>query len=76
MVKHAAGRVPVIVHVGAPATFMAEKLAAHAAEIGADAIASIPPMYYHVGRKEVAGYYRRIKEAGNYLYISIIFRAY
>lgn len=64
VVTQVSGSVPVIVHVGAPATFRAEMLASHAAEIGADAIASIPPMYYHVGRKEVAAYYRRIKEAG------------
>lgn len=63
VVTAADGRVPVIVHVGAPATFMAERLAAHAAEIGADAIASIPPMYYIVGRKEVGAYYRRLKRA-------------
>lgn len=57
------GRVPVIVHVGAPATMMAEQLAKHAGEIGADAVASIPPMYYKVGRAEVETYYRKIKQA-------------
>lgn len=64
-VTTAAERIPVIVHVGAPATFMAERLAAHAAEIGADAIASIPPLYYIVGRKEVGAYYRRLKKAAD-----------
>ncbi|MGD8457630.1 MAG: dihydrodipicolinate synthase family protein [Anaerolineales bacterium] len=56
-------RIPVIVHVGAPATIMAERLARHAVEVGADAIASIPPMYYLFSRLEVAAYYRRLKRA-------------
>lgn len=63
VVTACAGRVPVIVHVGAPATFMAERLVAHAAQVGADAIASIPPLYYVVGRKEIGAYYRRLKKA-------------
>jgi N-acetylneuraminate lyase len=65
VVRASNGRTPVIVHVGAPATFMAERLAAHAAEIGADAVASIPPLYYIVGRKEVGAYYRRLKAAAD-----------
>lgn len=63
VISQAAGRIPVIVHVGAPATFMAEKLASHAAHVGADAIASIPPVYYAVSRTEVASYYRKLKLA-------------
>lgn len=59
------GRVPVIVHVGAPASYMAENLATHAAKIGADAIASIPPLYYAYGKREIETYYRRIKKASN-----------
>ncbi len=65
VVDEANGRVPVIVHVGAPASYMAENLAAHASQIGADAIASIPPLYYVYGRKEIETYYRRIKKASN-----------
>ena len=42
-VKAVNGRVPVIVHVGANATRDSVRLARHAAEIGADAVASIPP---------------------------------
>ena len=56
-------RVPVIVHVGAPATSVSQRLARHAREAGADAVASIPPIYYAVGRVEIETHYRRIAEA-------------
>ena len=44
------GRAPVVAHVGALATSASERLARHAREAGADAVASIPPFYYAVGR--------------------------
>ena len=56
-------RVPVIVHVGAPATSVSQRLAHHAREAGADAVASIPPIYYAVGRIEIETHYRRIAAA-------------
>ena len=56
-------RVPVIVHVGAPATDDALHLARHAAQAGADAVASIPPIYYRGGRDDVVRYYRELAEA-------------
>ncbi len=59
-VNHA---VPVIAHVGAPSTQEAEALAKHAAANGADAVASIPPIYYSVGREGIVEYYRRLAEA-------------
>ena len=69
VVTEVGGQIPVIVHVGAPATSMAERLAKHSAKIGADAIASIPPMYYSFSRLEVAAYYRRLNlSAGLPLY--------
>jgi N-acetylneuraminate lyase len=42
----AAGRVAIIVHVGAPRTRDAIRLAQHAASLGADAVSSVPPLYY------------------------------
>lgn len=45
-VKAAAGRVPVIVHVGHNSLVEAQRLAQHAASIGADAIAALPPAYF------------------------------
>lgn len=62
-IRHVAGRVPVIVHVGAPATPSAERLAAHARAAGACAIASVPPFYYSVSSEGVEGFYRRINAA-------------
>jgi N-acetylneuraminate lyase len=65
------GRAPVIVHVGAPATTVSERLACHAAQAGADAVASVPPFYYAVGRTEIEAHYRRIAQAAGlplYLY--------
>ncbi len=45
-VKASAGRLPVFVQVGANSLRVAQELAAHAAEIGADAIAATPPSYF------------------------------
>lgn len=42
----ARGRVPVIVHVGHDSLAEAAALAAHAAEIGADATSAMPPCYF------------------------------
>jgi len=68
-VRQVAGRVPVIVHVGAVATGVAERLARHAREVGADAVASIPPFYYEVGQEGIEAHYRRISLADLPLYI-------
>ncbi len=45
-VKHTAGRVPVIVQVGHNSVAASRELAAHAAEIGAAAISTLPPTYF------------------------------
>jgi len=45
--KHVAGRVPVIAHVSDPATAIAVARAKHAATLGAAAIASHPPYFWH-----------------------------
>jgi N-acetylneuraminate lyase len=69
--RQVAGRVPVIVHVGALATSVSERLARHAREVNADAIASIPPFYFAVGRRGIEAHYRRIAAAAGlplYLY--------
>ena len=58
-----AGRVPVAIHVGALATADAATLAAHAAAVGADAIASVPPFYYPYDDDELAAYYRAVAAA-------------
>ncbi len=71
VVRQVRGRVPVITHVGALATSVSERLARHAREAGADAVASIPPFYYAVGRTGIETHYRRIALAAGiplYLY--------
>jgi len=70
-VEQAAGRVPVIVHVGATATADALLLAAHAEQVGADGIAAIPPFYYEVGFQGIREHYQLIADASSlplYLY--------
>ncbi len=63
VIEHAAGRIPVIVHVGATATADALVLAAHAEAIGADAVAAIPPFYYQVGFQGIKEHYELIAGA-------------
>jgi 4-hydroxy-tetrahydrodipicolinate synthase len=46
-VKHVNGRVPVIAHVSDPGTAIAVERAKHAAQVGAAAIASHPPYFWH-----------------------------
>ncbi len=57
------GSVPVVAHVGALSTRQAIRLAVHAKECGADAVSSIPPLYYPYGLNEIAGYYQAIAKA-------------
>jgi len=52
-VEAAAGRIPVVVQVGHCSLVEARRLAAHAAEIGADAFSSVPPWYFRPGSVEV-----------------------
>ena len=57
------GRGKVIIHVGTLNTRDAAEIAAHAAEVGADAVSSIPPIYYKYGPDEIHDYYREIGRA-------------
>jgi N-acetylneuraminate lyase len=56
-------RTPVIVHVGATATRDAIRLARHAVDAGADAVASIPPIYYRGTASDVVTFYRGLAES-------------
>lgn len=64
VVRTAAGRIPVMVHVGAIATEDSVTLARHASRIGADAISSVGPIYYRAGVDAVFEHYRQIGAAG------------
>lgn len=57
------GEMPVIVHVGAISTRSSENLARHAASAGADAISSVPPIYWKFSDDSIAGYYSDIVQA-------------
>jgi len=60
IVDEVAGRVPVIIHVGAISTAQAVDLAKHAESIGADAIGAIPPYYYRYPEKDLLEYFRTL----------------
>jgi N-acetylneuraminate lyase len=62
-VTAAAGRLPVMVHVGALRIEDCLELARHAEASGADAVSSVPPMYYPPRLTSAMEHYRRIGEA-------------
>ena len=66
-----AGRIPVIVHVGAASTYTAVHLARHAQSQGAQAVAAVPPFYYEHSESSIVDYYKRIRDA-----VDITFYAY
>ncbi len=63
VLSEVAGRVTVICHIGAIGTEFSIQLARHAAKAGADAVSSIPPIYYKFSAQEIVGYYRDIADA-------------
>ncbi len=62
-VQAAAGRIPVMIHVGAVSTEDTVSLARHAAEVGADAVSSVPPIYYPSSFDGVIEHYQRVGSA-------------
>lgn len=63
VLQETAGKVPVIVHVGAISTRHSQELARHAAQAGADAISSVPPIYWKFSDDSIAGYYSDLAQA-------------
>jgi N-acetylneuraminate lyase len=57
------GRGQVMAHVGAMSTREACELASHAAGAGADAVSSVPPMYYRFSPGEVKAHYADVASA-------------
>lgn len=57
------GRGHLIAHVGAIDLVSAVKLARHAADVGMDAISSVPPFFYHYGEAEIRDYYQALSDA-------------
>ncbi len=63
IVQCAAGRINVMVHVGALATDDAAELARHAESIGANAVSAVGPVYYSFSVDDVFLHYERIGHA-------------
>lgn len=60
VMEAAKGRLTVIAHVGCNNTADSVELAAHAQRVGVDAIASIPPIYFHLPDHAIAEYWNDI----------------
>lgn len=58
-----AGRLPVVVHVGAISTKKSIELAKHAQRAGAAGVSSVPPFYFKFSEDQIYGYYRDIAGA-------------
>lgn len=65
VVKAAAGKIPVMVHVGAVSTADAVDLAKHAAKIGADAVSAVGPIYFNHSADAIFEYYTQIGKASD-----------
>jgi len=63
VLRASAGRIPVMVHVGATTTNDAVLLAQQAARLGADAVSSVAPIYYSYSEAVVFEHYRAIGNA-------------
>ena len=63
VVKAAAGRTQVIIHVGTTATDSAVRMAKHAERIGADGVSAIAPFYYNHHMSFVMDYFKDIATA-------------
>ena len=59
----AKGKLTIIAHVACNNTQQSMELAAHAESVGVDAIASIPPIYFHLPDAAIAKYWNDISSA-------------
>ena len=63
VMKAAKGKITVINHVACNNTKDSMELARHSQEVGVDAIASIPPIYFHLPEYSIARYWNDISSA-------------
>lgn len=63
VVAAAAGRVPVVAHVGALTTATSVRLAAQALDDGVAAVSMIPPIYYRFTPAQVLAHYHQVMDA-------------
>ena len=59
------GRVKNIMHVGAPTTLRASRLAENAAKAGVEAICCVPPFFYRQSDKAIVEHYRTVAAAAD-----------
>ncbi len=63
VMSEAEGKITVIAHVACNNTRDSRELAAHAESLGVDAVASIPPIYFHLPDYAIAKYWNDISDA-------------
>lgn len=63
LMEAAQGKLTVIAHVACNNTKDSRELAAHAQKLGVDAIAAIPPIYFHLPEYAIAEYWNDISKA-------------
>lgn len=63
VMETARGKMVIIAHVACNNTEDSRELAAHAESLGVDAIASIPPIYFHLPEHAIARYWNDISDA-------------
>ena len=63
VMSEAKGKLTVIAHVACNNTADSVELAAHAEACGVDAIAAIPPIYFHLPEHAIAGYWNAMSAA-------------
>ena len=63
VMAEARGKLVIIAHVACNNTADSRELAAHAESLGVDAIAAIPPIYFHLPPYAIAGYWNDISAA-------------
>ena len=63
VMSEAKGKITVIAHVACNNTADSVELAAHAEKCGVDAIASIPPIYFHLPNDVIAAYWNAMSAA-------------
>ena len=63
VMAEAKGKLTIIAHVACNNTADSRELAAHAESLGVDAIASIPPIYFHLPDRAIAKYWNDISDA-------------
>lgn len=58
------GKMTIIAHIACPSTRDSVELAKHAAALGVDALAAIPPIYFHLPESSIEAYWNAMIDAG------------